>query len=153
MTEFRLDREIFLPRPRVDVFAFFADARNLQELTPPFLNFQVLTPDPIEMRVGARIDYKLRLRAIPIRWQSGITVWEPPIRFVDEQRRGPYRLWVHEHRFDERDGRTMCFDHVRYAVLGGAIVNKLLVKKDLKRIFEYRREALLKRFGSPDAAR
>ncbi len=104
MRTFELTREVLLPRPLAEVFPFFADARNLERLTPPWLRFEVLTPGRIEMRRGTTIDYRLRLRGVPVRWRSEITAWEPPVRFVDEQRRGPYRLWVHEHRFEERAG-------------------------------------------------
>ncbi|MGB9275140.1 MAG: SRPBCC family protein [Terrimicrobiaceae bacterium] len=100
--EFRC--ELWLPRPLGEVFSFFADAGNLELLTPPQLNFHILTPCPLEMRVGLLIEYRLRVRGIPLRWQSEITAWEPPHRFVDEERRGPYRLWQHEHLFEERDG-------------------------------------------------
>ncbi len=95
---------------------------------------------------GTLIDYKLRLRGIPVRWQTEITAWEPPVRFVDEQKRGPYQQWIHEHRFEEKDGGTLCHDHVRYAVLGGAIVNKFLVRRDVETIFEFRRKKLLELF-------
>ena len=124
MRTFELTSEVMLPRPPAEVFPFFADARNLERLTPPWLRFAVLTSGPIEMRPGATIDYRLRLRGVPIRWRSEITAWEPPLRFVDEQRRGPYRLWVHEHRFEERDGCTVASDHVRYAVWGGRVVDR-----------------------------
>jgi len=134
--------EIWLPRPIVDVFPFFADARNLQEITPPWLRFSVLTPGEIPMRVGALIDYKLRVHGASLGWRSEITVWEPPRRFVDEQRRGPYRLWVHEHSFVERNGGTLVTDDVRYAVPGGALVNKLFVARDVERIFEFRKTRL-----------
>jgi ligand-binding SRPBCC domain-containing protein len=111
------------------------------------LNFQVLTPGPIEMSVGRLIDYKLRMRGIPVRWQSEITAWEPPVRFVDKQRRGPYRLWIHEHRFAELDNGTVCFDDVRYAVPGGRLIDRLLVRRDLRKIFDFRHEQLRKTFG------
>ena len=96
-----LSSEVRLAVPIDQVFSFFADAYNLSVLTPPWLSFQVLTPRPIMMQVGMRIDYRLRIYGLPVRWQSEITAWQPPHRFVDEQRRGPYRLWVHEHRFQE----------------------------------------------------
>jgi ligand-binding SRPBCC domain-containing protein len=99
--------EIWLPRARDEVFAFFADAGNLERLTPPLLSFSILTPRPIAMRPGTLIDYRLKVRGIPIRWRSEITVWEPPVRFVDEQRKGPYRLWHHTHEFAEQDGGTL----------------------------------------------
>jgi ligand-binding SRPBCC domain-containing protein len=106
-------------RPVSEVFSFCADAGNLDVITPPWLRFQILTPRPMAMRVGAQIDYRLRLRGLPLRWQSEITVWQPPHRFVDEQRRGPYRAWRHEHTFTAQDGGTLVGDRVRYAVLGG----------------------------------
>jgi ligand-binding SRPBCC domain-containing protein len=138
--------EIWLPRPVQDVFAFFADARNLQKITPPWLSFEVLTPGKITMAPGALIDYRLRVRGVPIRWQSEITVWEPPRRFADAQRRGPYRLWVHEHRFAEKDGGTLCVDDVQYAVPGGALVNTLFVASDVRKIFEFRARRLRELF-------
>jgi hypothetical protein len=147
MKIFTLETELWLPRPVSEVFPFFADAGNLQELTPPWLNFQILTSRPIQMRVGTLIDYKLYLRGVPVRWQSEITAWDPPTRFIDEQRRGPYQLWVHEHRFREKDGGTVVEDSVRYATLGGALIDWLLVRHDLKRIFDYRHRRLLNIFG------
>lgn len=134
--------EIWIPRPLEDVFAFFADARNLQEITPPWLSFEVLTPGEITMRPGTLIDYRLRVHGIPLRWRSEITVWEPPRRFVDAQRRGPYRLWVHEHRFVGKDGGTLAVDDIRYAVAGGSLVNALFVARDVRKIFEFRSRAL-----------
>ena len=106
MKTFTLTNELWLPHQPQDVFPFFADAFNLERLTPPSLGFRVLTPPPIEMKVGTLIDYRVRLRGVPMRWQSEITAWEPPHRFVDEQRRGPYRLWIHEHTFTSQDGGT-----------------------------------------------
>ena len=154
MHTFELHSEVMLPALPGEVFPFFADARNLERLTPPWLRFEVLTPGPIEMRPAAVIDYRLRLRGVPIRWRSEITAWEPPFRFVDEQRRGPYRCWVHEHRFEERAGRTLASDHVRYAVPGGRLaerlVDRLLVRPDLDRVFEYRRAVLWSIFGPAD---
>ncbi len=145
-----INTELWLPRPREEVFPFFADARNLQALTPDWLHFQVLTPDPIVMRPGARIDYQLRLHGIPVKWQSEITEWDPPHRFVDEQRRGPYKLWKHEHIFAERNGSTLVIDRVVYAVPGGALVHFLFVQRDVNRIFEYRRLKLRELFGQED---
>ena len=142
-----LRSEIWLPRPVEEVFAFFADARNLQDITPAWLDFSVLTPAPIVMRPGALIDYRLKVHGFPIRWQSEITAWEPPRRFVDEQRRGPYRLWIHEHSFEARDGGTLVGDFVQYAAPGGALIEWLFVRRDVERIFQFRREKLLARFG------
>ncbi len=133
-----LRRELFISRPLDEVFAFFADAGNLETLTPPWLTFHILTPRPIAMRVGTLIDYRLRIRGIPLRWKSEITVWEPPVRFVDEQVRGPFRRWIHEHRLEPRDGGTLAIDRLRYAVPGGALINWLLVRHDVASIFDYR---------------
>jgi len=147
MNVFIFETELWLPRPRTEVFDFFTDAHNLQILTPDFLNFEILTPRPIPMYAGALIDYRLRVHGIPVRWRTKITTWEPPLRFVDEQIRGPYRQWIHEHRFVEKDGRTLCNDEVRYAVWGGAVVNNLFVRRDVRAIFEFRRKKLLEMFG------
>jgi ligand-binding SRPBCC domain-containing protein len=146
MKEFVFHKELWLPAPLETVFPFFAKPHNLQILTPPWLNFEILTPESIEMCVGTLIDYKLHIRGIPIRWQSEITVWEPPRRFVDEQRKGPYRQWIHEHRFEERDGGTLCTDHVRYAAPGGALVEKFFIRPDIEKIFAYRAEMLIRSF-------
>ncbi|MHC5110115.1 MAG: SRPBCC family protein [Planctomycetota bacterium] len=139
---FRLTARVRIDRPLDEVFSFFADAHNLDAITPPFLSFRVLTPPPVDMNQGTIIDYQLRLRGIPISWQSEISHWNPPHHFVDEQRKGPYRWWVHDHFF-ERDGdQTVVVDDVSYGVPGGVFVHGLLVKRDLKRIFEYRMRKL-----------
>lgn len=142
MKTYEFERSTILPFPRESVFGFFSRAENLELLTPPWLSFRILTLPPIHMCEGALIDYQLRLHGIPLRWRSEITVWEPPRRFVDEQRRGPYRLWAHEHRFTEVDGGTKVEDRVKYAVFGGALVAKLFVAPDVRRIFDYRQERL-----------
>lgn len=140
--------EVWLPRSRSEVFPFFAEARNLEAITPPWLRFEVLTPAPIEMCAGTLIDYRIRVHGIPLRWRTEIAVWEPPYRFVDVQLRGPYTLWHHTHTFEERDGGTLCTDHVRYRPRGGALVNWLFVRRDVERIFRYRQERLKEIFGS-----
>jgi ligand-binding SRPBCC domain-containing protein len=141
-----LDSHIWIPRPIEEVFSFFSDARNLETITPPWLYFRTITPDPIVPAVGTRFEHQMRVRGIPVRWESEITAWNPPNRFVDEQRRGPYTLWRHEHRFTARDNGTDVADHVQYAVFGGSLVNRLLVAPDLRKVFDYRRRALLERF-------
>lgn len=138
---------VWLQAPLEVVFPYFCEVRNLEDLTPVWLGFQVRTPGNVVMEEGLRIDYRLRLRGIPVRWQSEITTWEPPHLFVDEQRKGPYRLWIHEHRFREQDGRTLAEDFVRYAVPGGRIVDRLLVRRDVSEIFAYRRGRLRALFG------
>ena len=151
MKTYQLQRETLVRRDRREVFAFFADAGNLEALTPPWLSFQVLSEQPVDMRPGTRIDYRLKIRGIPVRWASEVIVWEPPERFVDEQRRGPYRLWHHEHRFEERPDGTLVVDHVRYAVPGGPLlerlVQRLAVGPDVERIFDYRQARLEQIFG------
>ncbi len=134
--------ELLLPRPRSEVFPFFAEARNLEILTPPWLKFEVLTPDPIAMHAGTLIDYKIRVHALPIRWRTEIVAWDPPHQFVDTQLSGPYRLWHHTHTFEERGDSTLCRDEVRYWPRGGAIIDRLFVRRDVERIFAFRREKL-----------
>lgn len=146
---FRLETTQFLPRRREEVFAFYADAFQLEAITPSWLSFSVLTPAPIRMKPGALIDYRLKLHGIPIRWRTRISAWEPPYRFVDEQLRGPYRRWHHEHFFEEVDGGTRCRDVVDYEVPGGRLIHHLLVRRDLERIFTYRHERLADLLGAP----
>ena len=139
----------WVPTPLEETFAFFAEARNLERITPPFLRFRIVTPAPIPMRVGTLIDYRLRLRGIPVRWRTEITAWDPPRSFTDVQVRGPYRKWVHRHDFVEENGGTRVDDTVTYAVPGGALVDRLIVRPDLERIFGYRRSAIRELLGGP----
>ena len=128
-----------LPRPAV--FAFFADAANLEAITPPELHFHISTPLPVTMQKGAIIDYRLRLHGIPFSWRTRIAEWEPPFRFVDEQIRGPYALWEHTHTFTNApDGGTMVQDTVRYQLPLGSLGALALsqVQRHLNRIFGYR---------------
>lgn len=138
----QLQTELWLPRPRKQIFAFFADPQNLERLTPAWLHFELVTPLKGEIRQGTLLDYRLRLHGILLRWQSEIAVWEPPHRFVDRQTKGPYSVWVHEHTFKERDGGTLVGDRVEYAVPGGRLVQKFFVAPDLQRIFRYRHRVL-----------
>ena len=137
----------WVPTSLEETFAFFADAWNLERITPPILRFRIITPAPITMRVGTLIDYRLRLRGIPVRWRTEITAWDPPRSFTDVQLRGPYRKWVHRHDFIEEDGGTRVDDTVTYAVPAGALVDRLIVRPDLDRIFEYRRSAIRELLG------
>jgi ligand-binding SRPBCC domain-containing protein len=139
---------LWLPVTPESLFLFFTDAANLDAITPPWLHFEILTPLPITMREGALIDYRLRLRGIPLRWRTRINLWRPPQLFVDEQIRGPYRKWVHEHVFEPKDGGTSVRDKVRYAVSLDFVVNQWLVRPDIERIFQFRAEALKRRFRS-----
>ncbi len=143
-----LQTSLFVPRPLPEVFAFFADAHNLQRITPPWVDFRIETPAPIAMHVGALIDYRLKVRGVPVRWRTEITDWQPPHRFVDTQLRGPYWRWVHTHRFREAPGGTVVDDDVDYAVPGGRLVNRLLVQRDLRAIFLHRQRAILDAFDA-----
>ena len=138
MKTFLFQTQQTLDRPLAEVFSFFADAQNLSVITPPWLHFEVLTPAPIEMSPGTRIDYRLKLRGIPLRWQSEITEWNPPHTFVDEQRRGPYRLWRHTHTFTETAAGTLVGDSIEYAVWGNQLIDKFFVRPDIEKIFTYR---------------
>jgi ligand-binding SRPBCC domain-containing protein len=149
MKTYRVESVQEVQRPLAIVFPFFADPRNLETITPPWLSFKILTPGTIEMRPGTLIDYRIRIRGIPVRWQTEITAWEPPHRFVDRQLRGPYRLWIHEHTFSESNGVTTMRDCVEYAVPGGEIVRRLFVAPDIERIFAYRRSVLERVFADP----
>jgi len=142
-----LSASLVVPRPLPEVFAFFAEAANLQRITPPWLDFRIVTAPPIEMRPGAVIDYRLRIRGIPIGWRSEITVWDPPHLFVDEQRRGPYRRWVHTHRFRPVDGGTLVEDEVQFGAPGGRLIERLFVDRDVHMIFRHRQQATLDAFG------
>jgi ligand-binding SRPBCC domain-containing protein len=145
-----LERSQRLPRAPEDVFPFFADAFNLQAITPAWLHFRVLTPQPLEMAAGTLLEYRLRLHGLPLRWLTRIEVWEPPVRFADVQVRGPYRLWHHTHTFEPSGAGTLMGDRVRYALpLGpvGEVAHAALVRRDLERIFAFRHAAVRERLG------
>ena len=137
-----LEREQRLAGTPDEVFPFFADAGNLEAITPPSLRFAIVTPRPIEMRAGALIEYRLRLRGLPVSWLTRIEEWEPGVRFVDMQLRGPYALWHHTHTFEPVAGdATLMRDTVRYALPGGplgAIPHALFVRRELDAIFDFR---------------
>ena len=142
MPLYTLTRDQHLPGTPDEVFPFFADAGNLEAITPPSVGFRIVTPRPIEMRVGALIEYRLRLRGIPVSWLTRIEEWEPGVRFVDMQLRSPYALWHHTHTFTaDGAGGTHMRDTVRYALPGGplgAIPHALLVRRELATIFDFR---------------
>ena len=154
---FHLTTWLWLPAPLEQVFPFFADAANLERITPAFLRFRLTTATPVTMQAGALIRYRLRLRGIPLRWTSEITRWEPPHLFVDTQLRGPYARWVHTHTFEAQDGGTLVRDRVEYALPGPRVltraVNALLVAPDTRRIFEFRHQALIEAFSATGRAR
>lgn len=149
-----LRRVTRLPAPRSAVFPFFADARNLQRITPPELHFRFVTPLPIEMREGALIDYRLRLFGVPFGWGTRIALWQPERCFVDVQVRGPYRLWQHAHHFEEVPGGTEMVDEVRWElpVRPFGELARPIVSRQLGRIFDYREQTIRAIFGAEDAA-
>jgi hypothetical protein len=143
--------EQFVPRPLDEVFEFFSRAQNLQQLTPPWLNFRILSVEPEPVREGTLIRYSLRWRIFPIHWMTRITDWQPPHRFVDVQLKGPYKLWRHEHRFVAEATGTRITDEVHYELpLGilGRIAHTLKVRSDVETIFAYRRAVISQVFGS-----
>lgn len=151
MKTFLFKTQHTLEQPLTEVFKFFSDAHNLALITPPQLDLKVLTPAPIKMFAGTLIDYRLKLHGIPLRWQTKIVEWNPPHAFVDEQRRGPYRLWRHTHTFDATENGVVVGDSVEYAVWGNQIVDKFFVRPDIEKIFAYRSEQLDKIFHKAEA--
>jgi ligand-binding SRPBCC domain-containing protein len=146
----RIERAQVVRRSIDEVFAFFSHARNLEAITPPWLRFELLTPDPPVMRAGTLIGYRLRLHGVPVRWTSRIEQWEPGARFVDRQVRGPYRLWRHRHEFASHREGTLVRDRVDYTLpLGplGELAGALFIHRDLERIFDYRRAAVARLFA------
>jgi ligand-binding SRPBCC domain-containing protein len=142
----RLRSETLLPATLEETFAFFADASNLQRLTPRWVHFSIRTPPPIVMRAGLEIDYLIRVHGLPFAWRSRIDVWEPNRRFVDRQTAGPYLWWRHEHRFEAAAGGTRVIDEVEYVPRVWWVTARF-VRRDVERIFRYRQEALHRRFG------
>ena len=151
-TPFRLEREQWIDEPIDKVFAFFADPANLQEITPPWMSFRITSCSTPEIEEGTILEYALKVRGMPMKWISRISVWEPPFRFVDEQLHGPYRRWYHEHTFEDVGGRTRIGDNVDYAVPGGRLVERLFVRRDLKQIFQYRFDSLERQFAQSKLA-
>ena len=152
MKIYRLEREQWVPRPLASVFDFFSRAENLARLTPPWMYFRIRTPMPIEMKVGAHIDYTIRLLGVPMNWRTRITVWEPERYFADIQESGPYALWEHEHTFTERGEGVLVADRVNYALpLGplGRAVHAMAVRASLTAIFDYRFQRIRELLGTP----
>ena len=147
----RIDRAQLAPLSRDEAFAFFADASNLEAITPSWLRFRILTPQPIVVGEGTLIDYRLRLHGVPIRWRARIEGWEPGRCFVDTQIEGPFALWQHTHTFEEQSGGTLIRDRVEYRMpLGvvGALAHRLVIGRDLERIFDHRRSAISRLLGT-----
>lgn len=141
-----IHEETIVPTPLDETFAFFSDAVNLEKLTPAWLNFQIRSEGPLKMREGLEIDYAIVLHGFPIPWKTRIDVWEPGVRFVDRQVNGPYVWWHHEHRFEATSGGgTRVIDHVEF-VPRLRLLTSRFVRRDVERIFEFRKEALKRIF-------
>lgn len=152
-----LHRSQVVARPLDRVFPFFERPENLALITPPSLGFRVLTPSPVPMAEGALIDYRIRLAGLPVRWRTVISAYQPPHYFVDEQVRGPYAYWRHEHRFEEVRGGTRFVDDVFYRLPAlppgaGPMVHALFVAPYLDRIFAYRADVYRRFFAGHDGA-
>lgn len=150
-----LTSEQFVPRPVDEVFAFFAKPENLGTITPPWLDFRILTPSPVPMAQGALIDYVIRLGPVPTRWRTLITRFEAPHAFVDEQLHGPYSFWHHTHTFVARDGGTLIGDRVLYVLpfgILGNVVERVFIRRRLRAIFAHRRRVIAERFGALPSA-
>ncbi len=145
----RLAARLWLPADPDDVFGFFADAANLERLVPPWMKFRISTPQPISMGNGTRIGYRLKIHGIPLKWTSEIHDWDPPRQFSDIKLGGPYRYWHHHHRFEPINGGTLVTDEVDYAPWGGHLIDRLLVRRDLRRAFRYRMDGLSVIFPGP----
>lgn len=145
MAEHILTRKLTLDLPIVKVFDFFADAVNLERITPPELNFKIITAQPIDIRKGALIDYRLKLRGFPLTWKTEISVWNPPYEFVDRALKSPYRQWIHRHTFTEVEmNKTLIEDEVRYRLPlepFGDLAH-FFVRKELNYIFDFRQKSV-----------
>lgn len=141
--------EQFIPKPAAELFTFFSEAKNLEEITPSMLNFKIVSMSTPQIQKNTEINYKLKVHGVPIKWTTDISVWDPPRLFVDNQRSGPYRVWVHEHRFEEVSGGTLMKDWVRFELpMGkiGALAGFHQVQKDIESIFKHRRQVIADRY-------
>jgi ligand-binding SRPBCC domain-containing protein len=145
MPEHTLKRSLTLDLPRREVFDFFADAANLERITPPELQFHIITPQPINIRKGALIDYQLKLRGLPLKWRTIISVWNPPLEFIDEALKSPYKQWIHRHTFTEIEkNKTLIEDEVKYRLPFEPFGNAahFFVRRELNYIFDFRQRAV-----------
>lgn len=148
-----LEREQSIAKPLPEVFAFFGDAENLERITPPWLNFNIVSPRPIVMAAGTHIVYRLKWHGVPMKWVTEIAEWAPPYKFVDVQLQGPYKLWRHTHTFQADGERTRMTDHVSYQLAFGwvgQVVHALSVEKNVNEIFDCRARMIQQILGSKE---
>jgi len=145
VAEHILTRKLTLDLPIETVFDFFADAGNLERITPPELNFHITTPQPIDIKRGALIDYRLKLRGLPVTWKTEISEWNPPHVFVDRALKSPYKQWIHRHTFTKlSDEKTLIADEVRYRLPFEPFgdLAHWFVRRELNYIFDFRQDAV-----------
>lgn len=150
MARYHLHRETIVPRPLAEVFSFFERPDNLAKITPARLGFVITSAQPIEMKPGAIIDYTIKLMGFRVHWQTLISEYDPPKRFADEQSKGPYKYWHHEHLFESIADGTKIIDHVEYELpfgILGRLVHFAFVRHELRRIFDYRQEVINRTFA------
>jgi ligand-binding SRPBCC domain-containing protein len=131
-------------------FAVFESPYNLARITPAWLGFRITTPGRVIIREGAEIEYRIGWLGLPLGWKTLFTAYDPPRLFEDEQARGPYSFWRHRHGFEAAPGGTIVSDYVEYALPFGALgraVHALIVKRQLRQIFEFRQRALIPLLG------
>lgn len=140
---YQLTMATVVQRAREQVFAFLSDAENLGAITPPWVKYRILTPTPVEMRKGAIFDYSIRIRRFPVKWRTEITEWSPPNSFADTQTRGPFKEWRDRHIFSELDeSTTLVENEVKYRVRGGRLIHRLLVRRDLLKVYRHEQKMM-----------
>jgi uncharacterized protein YbjT (DUF2867 family)/ligand-binding SRPBCC domain-containing protein len=144
-----LERAQRIPAPRHEVFEFFSDPANLARLTPEGLRFRIFGVPPVRLETGSRLEYRIRWSLLRLRWVTRITRWVPESEFEDVQEEGPYRTWIHTHRFEDEGDRAVMKDRVEYELPFGALgrlVQRVLVRRQLEAIFDFRRRAIEESF-------
>jgi ligand-binding SRPBCC domain-containing protein len=150
MKIYKLEREQVINKPIEQVFAFFEKPENLATITPPSMQFNILTPFPLDMKTGSIIDYAIKIFGFRIHWRTIIAGYDPPSGFVDEQLKGPYAFWRHKHQFEKIENGSLIRDKVNYALpFGylGRLVHMIFVKRQLQHIFNYRSTAIKEIFA------
>ena len=143
------ETKVEIPEKKDRVFSFFSEAKNLERITPAWLNFRILYQSTSEIQEGTVFRYKLKIHGIPCGWETRIENWNPPHSFVDTQTRGPYKKWHHTHEFVSKGQHTLMTDRVEYILPFGYFVQLLATKwvqKNVEAIFSYRKVAILQMF-------